>query len=769
MIDKSKGIRTCLIITLLVAVLFLALRITPYRELDSFVKRAYSTVFYDRNGVLLQVTPLEGGLRREFVPLDALKNEIAAVFIEAEDSRFYYHYGVDLISIARAGLQNIRGGRRISGASTITMQLARIIAVQSGAAYSGAFSRKFFEALNALRLESRLSKKEILELYLNSTPFGFQTEGIASAARNFFSTEVDMLSPAQIFCLAVIPRRPALYNPIDNPAECKNAAENLQKKFSASVFNRKKYSLLASINDEDWDFTVRNAKRFNYPFEMPHLIRYVMSVEAPSPQITLCADINVQRYIENLIAQNVERYRQQRLNNGAAVMFDNKNGDVLAWVGSADFDSDDDSGQIDGVQALNQPGSSMKPFLYALALEKGIKPGAVLADVPVKYGSDEIYIPQNFNNRFYGPVLLRHALASSLNIPAVELLYRLSLKEYADFLHSLRFESLSREGGAQEAGLGLALGNAPVSIFELARAFSIFPNDGKQLTPRFTISPNTVDDTVDDIKDKKNIIRPDTARIISSFLSDREARYLAFGQARNFTADFPMIVKTGTANQYQSIVALAATRRFSVAVWMGNFSGATVIGKTGSSVPAAIARDTLVFSQKLFSNGTQTRRSDSFEEPENFIKMPVCALSGLAPGEACRTLVSEYVEKSSALPPCDWHRIENGAVAVRYPAEYQSWLLASRRGGTISHAAAELSILTPRDGFVFFMPENAGRHDSIPVEVIGGQTDELRVDYEGSSRIVRRPFKFFLPLNRGAHTLSVSNGSESDTIQFSVE
>jgi penicillin-binding protein 1C len=409
----------------------------------------------------------------------------------------------------------------------------------------------------------------------------------------------------------------------------------------------------------------------------------------------------------------------------------------------------------------------MKPFLYALALERGIVPNTVLADVPVSFGGGEIYIPQNFNNRFNGPVLLRQALASSLNIPATQLLYRLGVKDYSDFLSRLGFVSGGGEEGFSAAGLGLALGNAPVSLVELARAFSVFPNDGRLLDVKFLFQDERGEQDGNETLPAETVISPDTARVVCAFLSDSGARYLAFGRARNFTADFPLIVKTGTANQYQSITALAASRRFTGAVWMGNFSGETVIGKTGSSVPASIVRDSLVFLHENYAR-SGTSESLAFREPEGETRRPVCALSGRSPTEACVTSIYEYTDPLSPPPPCDWHRVENGRVTVSYPAGYQSWLLSSRREGELEHSGSELAIVTPRDGFVFFAYAG-GENDAIPVEVIGGASDELQVFYDGRTRAVRRPFRFFLPLERGRHTLAVRCGVETHEVEFTVE
>jgi penicillin-binding protein 1C len=756
---------------------WLLLRFLPYGDLAAFRERPCSTRFYDRTGRLVQIIPLEQGLRREYRPLEEIPPELTAAFVYTEDARFYSHTGVDPSAAFRALVQNMAARRRVSGASTITMQLARLIAGSAGSA-PGGLRGKILEAVNALRLEARLSKRDILELYLNSVPFGFQTEGVASAARNFFASELNMLSPAQIFCLTVIPRRPAAYNPITGTQAGLAAAQRLQARFAQGGPVRR-YPLLAAVHEEDWSFAVSRAGRFAYPQEMPHLVRHIRTELAagprggqepgsrsgrrrPAAELTLSVDLALQYHLEGLMAGNIARYYSSRITNGAAIVIDNATGEILAWVGSADYHNVPAAGQIDGVSALNQPGSSMKPFLYAMALEQGFRPADVLADIPMNFGTDALYIPQNFNNRFNGPVRLRAALASSLNIPAVSLLYRLGVRSYIDFLLSLGFNSLESSG--EEAGLGLALGNAPVSIAELVRAFSVFPRDGMLIPLSWKRAAGqdwTGDSPPPEPRTETGMVRimsADTARIICSFLSDRSARVLAFGAGQNFITPFPVMFKTGTANQYQSIAALGATPRYSAAVWMGNFTGETVIGRTGSSIPAAIVRDILLFLQG--SSGPD------FPEPEQFVKEPVCTLSGMRPSADCPSTIDEYIPRGSDPEPCTWHR----ASTVVYPAEYQRWFFSLPRQGELDYAAAPLQIITPRDSFVFFSgPGLASGNDSIPVEVIGGRHDELLVEYDSAAFTVVRPFVFYLPHDSGDHVLTVKNGGETETVRFTVE
>jgi penicillin-binding protein 1C len=748
--------------TVFFALAALFLRFLPYGDLSRFLSRPVSTRFYDRNGNLVQILALEEGLRREYVSLAEMPAGLAEVFIAAEDERFYRHAGVDFVSLVRAAFQNMKAGRPVSGASTITMQLARIIATDSDGAKRN-IVRKIIETFNALRLEARFSKDQILELYLNSVPFGFQTEGIASASRNFFAVEPAMLSPAELFCLAVIPRRPAAYNPVTEREACIAAARQLALRVEKNTLKRPKEpgggeiaagSFWASgappgiPGEEAWRHI--EIRRFEYPREMPHLVRYVAGGFGSGgrwpAQMTLSADAELQHYAENLVAASIHRYASSRLTNGAALVIDNASGEILAWVGSADYYDESAAGQIDGVLTPNQPGSSMKPFLYAFALERGMNPTDVLADIPSNYGTEQIYIPRNFNNRFNGPMLFRVALASSLNIPAVNLLYSLGVRNYTGFLAGLGFDSV--RSVEEETGLGIALGDTAVSLVELARAFSVFPRDGMLI-------PLCVERSTP--KEGTQVIAQDTARIICSMLSDRRARVLSFGQGTNFRTPFPAMFKTGTANQFQNIVALGATPRYTAAVWMGNFTGETVIGRTGSSAPAALVRELLVF--------LQGQSGEAFLEPSAWTKEPVCALSGMRPGPACPSVTEEFVAVRER-EVCSWHEMR-GASTVIYPPEYQGWFFSQTREGMLDYGGAPLEIVTPRENFTYLGTPTG--NNSIPAEVIGGSEDELAVNYDGEVFTVSRPFIFYLPYRSGPHVLEVRSGAERRRVEFRVE
>ncbi len=748
-IKRTKKIFLILSCALGLCLFFLLLlRFSPYTALSDFRKQAVSTRIYDVHGELIQILPLEEGLRREWIPLEAIPPFVQHVFLQAEDHRFFQHHGIDLGAILRATFQNASEGRTVSGASTVTMQLARIIKPNS----RRTLFAKLLEACDALRLEMRLSKSEILELYLNSLPFGFKAEGIASAARTFFGHSVKNLTLEEAFCLAVIPRRPALYNPLTQPDYCAKAAFDLYR--TSLSENAVLIGLLpANLPQEEFLSAAKKAKAFSYPFEAPHFVRwlaaYSLAELGRKADVHTTLDLELQHVAENQLARAVERYAGNRLTNGAVLLCDSQSGAIRVWVGSADFFNEAHSGQVDGVLALRQPGSSMKPFLYALSLERGYSPSSVLPDIPLEFGFDRLYVPQNFNNRFNGPVRLRVALASSLNVPAVYLLNQIGMEQYLQKLSDLHFESLKNA----DPGLGLALGNAEVSVFELVQAFSVFPRDGLFL-PLHALA-----DTGGIAPEPSRVYDENTARLICDMLSDAEARAMGFGFSPTFRTPFSAMFKTGTANQYQNITALAASPHYTVGVWMGNFSGETVIGKTGSSIPAKIARDLLV--------QVQGRSGRDFPKPAQFRKERICALSGMHATARCPDTVSEYVAAGLSPADCSWHT----AGGTAYPAEYAPWFRIKNRSGEVDEAGKKLLITSPRSGSLFYYD------DSIPpsrqkllVEASGG-TDEKAVFLLDGSLLVEtvRPFTAQVPIVRGKHHVTVQCGGESASIDFEVK
>lgn len=727
----------------------------PWPALDEFLGRPYSTRCYDRHGQLLQVLPLEEGLRREWYDLEALPPRLVEVFLAAEDKRFYQHHGVDVRAIIRAALLNMQEGRRVSGASTITMQLARLV-VPRTAGKKVTFWTKIQEAAIAIRLELKLSKDEILEQYLNNLPFGLQAEGVGSAARTYFGSSPNELDDAEIHLLSIIPRRPATYNP-SVPENAYNAALEIGKitGFTTTM--------------EQWQKDLLQEETYVYPQRLPHFILYVQNLyknqadssftQAKMPaELHLSVDAKLTEEMEILVQTLLEKYRQARLSHGAIFAMDNITGEIICWSGG-DFWSEK-AGQVDGVLVKNQSGSTMKPFLYAMALEMGFSPATVMADIPMDFGKEEVYAPLNFNNQFNGPVLFRTALASSLNIPAVYLLSRLGVDNYLSVLEQLGIQSL--KGLREQQGFSLALGSGELSLQELVRAFSVFPRGGYAATNTHLLCGAA--EGLRQAEKEKAVFQPDTTAIICDILSDQRARALGFGYTQVFNTPYPAIFKTGTSNQFQDIVALGATHQYTVGVWMGNYSGETVLRQTGSSLPAQVVRHLL---DKLSANAPV----QDFPQPKNYKKVSVCALSGMGVTEHCPTVTEEYVElvfadASQGLEACDWHYSGETVfeqahsnsfqtTSIRYPQEYQRWLQGKTTPSSY-FAQASLKILYPQSGAIFLYDQG-----------IPASAQKIRVDATGSGERAAlfvngqflgdsiAPFSWFVPLEQGKMSLEV--------------
>ncbi len=708
-----------LVFCTLLTFVYITLRLIPCRKLLSFENKQNSSRFYDTNGILMYIMPLEEGLRREFYPIEEIPDYLSNAFINAEDKNFYHHHGINFSSIARAVIQNRKAGHVISGASTITMQLVRIIWPRTKKV---TVATKTKEAFLALYLEIKYSKKKILELYLNNVPFGQQIEGIGSACRSFFGREPDKISPEQAAELAKIIRRPA-------------------------------------------DSSIK--KSYAYPSVCMHFVNYIISSYKKQnkiipPTLNLSIDSALTIFSQERIQQKLEEFRDARIHNGSVFAINNKTGQIIVWAGNASFDDDIHSGQIDGVLVKNQPGSSMKPFLYALALENGFSPNDVLPDIQQDFGGEGVYVPLNFNNRYNGPVRFRVALASSLNIPAVYLLYKVGIKKYMEQLNRLGYESL--KGTEDTTGLSLALGSSEVTLYEMVRAFSVFTNDGELINI-------TWEKDCPQKQKMRKVYNSDTARIMCDILTDESARVLGFGHASVFNTPYPAIFKTGTSNQFQNIIALGATTAYTVGVWMGNFEGETVIGQTGSSIPASIVRSLLDELTRRNPSGTS-----EFKNPRFYSKTKICGLSGMAPDNDCPSVVEEFVKNGTILPVCNWHNNINGRVKITYPSEYQHWadsknFLGSSSDGSMLRGAS-LAITYPRNNAHFiYNPSLPMSVQQLTVTAVGGNgtSAELFLDNK-SAGLVKNVFSWKIPLTPGEHELYVvCDGQKTNVSRFVVK
>lgn len=558
----------------LFAVLLLPLQAGAFPGFDA-VKKSYGAsdaLLLDRDGATLQAQRMEQKVMRlPWVALDDLSLAMRETLILSEDRNFYEHGGVDWKAIVAAAWVNIRRGElKGRGASTLTMQLAGLLdpALQPAKNGSRTLLQKWDQIGAAQALENTWSKQQILEAYLNLVSFRGELIGINAASQRLFGKHPSGLDRNESLLLAALLRGP-------------NASGNKVSQ-RACVLGR---NIAADINCDALHALAitRFESSFQVPQEnlAPHLARRLLTTPGGNVHTTL--DIRLQRFVVAAVHDHLMELTGRNVEDAAVVVLDNASGNVLAYVGSSGKLSE--AKYVDGVMALRQAGSTLKPFLYELALERRLLTAAsILDDSPLNLTTPSgLYIPQNYDRDFKGPVSLRVALASSLNIPAVRTLALVGLEEFSNRLREDGIDSLSES--AQFYGYSLALGSAEVSLLSLTNAYRTLANGGVWQPLRFR---------QDGANGKfRRVMDARASFIVGDILSDRSARALTFGLENPLAARTWAAVKTGTSKDMRDNWCVGFTDRYTVGVWVGNFSGASMWDVSGVTGAAPIWRDVI--------------------------------------------------------------------------------------------------------------------------------------------------------------------------------
>ena len=700
----------------------------PWPALERFLRDPSGTRITDRDGRLLSVVAGANGSFRETFAFDDIPQTCRSLFVRLEDERFFSHPGVDPLAVFRALDALLRGGPR-SGASTITMQLARIVSP-----HQRSLAGKVVEVFRALQLESRLTKDRILLLYLSSLPFGRNARGVGAAAWTYFGADLASLSPAQLLVLGIIPRNPTFYDPFDDPEEViRAAAEASQAKG-------------LGISMDEIRRAVMSAKSARPPAGAPHFSRYVAErlrrgqLHADQGELRTTLDGGLNSFIQERVRFYLDRYASARVTNAAVVVIDNARGAVLGWVGSGDFSDASRSGQVDGVLIRRQSASTLKPFLYAQAIETGWTAATLLPDSPMEFASsaEETYRPSNFDRRSHGVVRLRTALASSLNVPAVYTLSRLGLSPFISLLKGLGF-ALPGDA-ASRYGLGMAIGNAEVSLLELTRAFSVFPRGGT--LPELLFARGQA-------RGARRIYSPFTAWLICNILSDPSARATGFGTRTYFRTPFPAMFKSGTSSEFTNLWCLGATPRYTVGAWAGNFDGRTVINKTGSIVPTQLVVDVL---ERLQSS------VDDFRKPAGMMEARIDTLTGQRATPQSPATRVEYFRDAEEIPEPDVFHSSAG--------RRESLLLESLLGKD-----EKVRILFPVNGQVFYVdPTVSLSAQAVPFMAAarGGARISVFVDGVEMAHDAQDP-SLSITMHPGLHVVVAKTDAGSDRVVFEVK
>ena len=673
-----------------------------------------SKQLYDRVGLPLRGVLSQHNTYYQPVTLDKISPWLISAVVAAEDKRFYTHSGVDVAAILRAAWQNVQEGKIVSGASTITQQLARAITPRPKTLWG-----KTKEAFFATRLEQKYTKEEILEQYFNLLEFGNLTQGVQAASQFYFNTDAADVSLSQAAFLAGLLKSPTYYNPLKHFSRALKRRDYVLGELKENGFiNEEMYTL--ALEEK---ITLSTQQR---AFYAPHFAQFISSyLPNGSTQIYTTLDRELQTQVEQIVKNNLARLTDSNVTNAAVVVLDNTSGGVLAYVGSADFTDKKHSGQVDGVRALRQPGSALKPFVYALALQQGkLTPATLLADEDTFFEGG--FRPRNYDETFHGLVSVRNALACSYNIPAVKAAEQVGTTQLLTFLHRLGFTSLTRT--ADFYGLGISLGNGEVKLLELTNAYATLARGGLFRPVLLATRPVIeLPGKVTRVSDEK------TAYLVSDMLADNQARSAAFGLNSALVMPFEMAAKTGTSKDYKDNYALGYTPRWTVGVWVGNFDASAMQKVSGITGAGPILHDVAL---AVFAKYPAM----SFSLPGGVVRKVVCSESGLLAGPSCTHTHEEVFDVTNQPERCS---------------------------GQHQPVQSQVEIISPKAADKFMVDPAAPRaSQQVKLEAACPQpVCQWKVDNQALPQTTCRTW---WPLVKGKHAVSVTCGGQTDKITFEV-
>lgn len=662
-------------------------------DLKARASQFETTRILDRNGrILYEILDPNAG-RRTFVPLNHISPTLVAATIATEDKEFYNHPGYDPLALIRALWQNYTSGEVVSGASTITQQLARNLLFSTEERYEKTYTRKAREIILAAEITRRYSKDDILELYLNESYYGNLAYGIEAAAETYFGTTADKLTLGQAAFLAGLPQAPAVYDVYTN----RDATLYRQQQVLVLMYQLSEETGCIYVSNSPQrvcidppSATAAANELKNYNFQppsvqitYPHWVQYVRGLleEQYDPQtiyrsgftVTTTIDPVLQEAAQQMVGQQVALLVNKNVSNGALVAIKPSTGEILAMVGSADFYNEAIDGQVNmAVSPTRQPGSSIKPLNYVAAFEKGWTPATLLWDVPSEFPPSgdpndprPPYKPVNYDGRFHGPVTVRTALANSYNVPAVKTLQFVGIYDDPQtplpegmiaFARRLGITSLTRS----DYGLALTLGGGEVSLLEMTAAFAVFANGGRRVPPVAILK--IVDYQGNVVYEYQppageQVVRPEHAFLISSILSDNEARAPMFGRNSVLALPFPAAAKTGTTDDFRDNWTLGYTPDLVAGVWVGNADYTPMVNTTGLTGAAPIWSQFMQYAVPQITGGRPT----PFIPPSGIVEKVICEISGTEPSQWCKSQRREYFAADQPpLPPGEdlWRKVK---------------------------------------------------------------------------------------------------------------
>lgn len=618
------------ILCLLFQGLRLVLWLSPKPEL--FPWHTWSTAYLDKHQKLLRLTLADDDKYRLYTQLNNVSDTLINATLKYEDQDFYEHSGIEFTAIANAFWTTyVQQGRQVGG-STISMQLARMAFDIPSSRIPG----KLQQMLYALWIEVHYSKAEILSLYLNTLPYGGNIEGVEAASRIYFDKPAKDLNWSEALALAVIPQNPSKRNPVTTSGKSHllKARLNLLKRWP-------------ELNASSWvDLPMEFRSLKALPFKAPHFVNYLstnttqLATQQTVKQtglIQTTLDLNLQNQLEHQIKHYIEQNIGLGIQNATALLLNHQTMEVEAWLGSADFFDDSIEGQVDGIAAKRSPGSTLKPFIYALAMNQGlIHPLSILKDTPSRFAA---YTPENYDLAYAGPISATEALITSRNVPALRLAARL---KSPDLYSMLEQSGISAMKSKEHYGLSLALGGMEVSMLELVRLYAMLANHGqwqKEVTIQ-SLKPTTKDKPINHKKSvpvKQELISPESSWLTHHMLQQnppagQTTRFSGYSQA---SKRHPIAWKTGTSFAFRDAWAVGYDDQYVLAIWVGNFNGQGNPNFIGRNAAGPLFFQTFYAIQRLSPQGSVS--NVNHQRPENLRKVALCKATGDLPGRHCPT------------------------------------------------------------------------------------------------------------------------------------
>ncbi len=606
-------------------------------SLDTAPLTGAQPVFLDRSGKSLNRTYQSTLNPYDSVQLHDIPERLIAAFIAAEDARFFQHSGIDWLARIHALWQNLRGLEKIRGASTITEQIVRILQPRPRTYWS-----RWLEGWDAMRLEKRFGKHELLEFYLNQVPFSSGRRGVVQAARHYFGRSLATLNTQEMLALATMVRAPSLLDPIRGKG-------NLQKRINILAKRLLRDGNLSRKAYQDATTGQLRLQSAPPPIAAPQFLAYVREQLAglplPSHPIRTTLDGELQQKVQELLEQRLRDISEYGLKNGGVLVVDHNSGEVLTWVVAGKIDATDTGYHHDAIRTARQPGSTLKPFAYALALDRGWTATTAITDEPITEAVEHgLHIYRNFSKIYYGQVSVAEALGNSLNTPAVRTLDFIGLETFLQTLRALGMANLNK--GAETYGNGLVLGNAEISLLELVQAYAALAQGGKPLSFSVLLDADTA------INSNQQLFSAAAAKTIGMILSEDSYRQLEFGKDSVLSFPERTAVKTGTSAKANDVWTVAYNGRHLVGIWLGNMDRSPPKKPmTGAGGPALLARSVFNEINKRYGYSPLPPNDMPSRQKESATSLPQETIKMIIPSPEMEILFDPRIPASSQLIP----------------------------------------------------------------------------------------------------------------------